>query len=138
MRTKIEKANFKLIEAELYCYEETKKELEQLKDEIIQSSTYQEVAVQTGTTGDTTASKALKLVSSSVIMEMERRINVIEKVLDMFKDSPLKLELIKLKYFERRYTDIGIAQKLNISEKTFYRWKKEIIQFISMYLGYKI
>lgn len=138
MSNRIEKSNFKLIESELYCYNETKKELEQLEEEIIEGSAFQEVCVQSGTTGDTTANKAVKLISSKAIIECERRIKAIDKTLLILQQNETKLRLLQMKYFERRYTDIGIQNELHISDRTFYRWRKEIIKLVGNYLGWRV
>ncbi len=134
---KIEQANFKAIEAELYGYYETKKELEQLEEEILEGSPFQEVAVQCGN-GDSTASKAIRLLSSRELLEIRRRINAIEKAIVILQEDNTKLRLLKMKYFERKYTDIGIMNELHISNRTFYRWRNEVIQLIGSYLGWKI
>jgi len=138
MSNRIEKSNFKLIESELYCYNETKKELEQLEEEILEGSTYQEVCVQSSTLGDTTANKAVKLISSKAIMECERRIKAIDKALFILQQDETKLRLLQMKYFERRFSDIGIQQELHISRETFYRWRKEIIKLVGEYLGWRV
>lgn len=140
MKNRIEKSNFKTIESELYCYHESKKYLEELREEIIESSAAQEigVAVQSGTTGDTTGNKAVKLASSREILEVKRRLRAIEKVLGLLENNERKLKLVQMKYFERRYTDIGISMELDISERTFYNWRKEIIRLIAEQLGWKL
>lgn len=139
MKNKIEHSNFKMIEAELYCYQESKKELELMEEEILESTAYQEVAVQSGTTGDTTANKALKLVSSREILEVKRRLGAIEKAINILKcGDEKKLKLLEMKYFERRYTDQGIANELFIDRATFYRWRNEIISLIATYLGCRV
>ena len=132
----IKRANFKMIEAELYCYEESKRQLELLREEIIESTPTQEVNVKTGP-GDPTQTKAIKLVNSREIIEMERRLKAIDKAIEILKTSnePRKYELLHMKYFERRYTDVGICMELGISERTFYRWRREIIELIANFLG---
>lgn len=134
---RIEKANFRAIEAELYGYSDTKQELEHLEDEILEGSAFQEVAVQTGN-GDLTANKAIKLASSKELLEIRRRINAIDKALSILQQDTLKLRLLQMKYFERRYSDIGIMNELHISDRTFYRWRKEIIQLVGSYLGWRV
>ena len=140
MKNRIEKSNFKTIESELYCYHESKKYLEELREEIIDSSTTQEIgaAIQSGSTGDTTGNKATKLAGSREILEVERRLRAIEKVLAILEKDDKKLRLVQMKYFERRYTDIGISMELGISERTFYNWRKEIIRLIGQQLGWKV
>ncbi len=128
-----------MIEAELYCYHESKKDLRLMREEILEGTTYQEVAVQAGI-GNVTENKAIKLVSSASIRETERRINAIEKAIEVLQCSnePRKLKLLEMKYFERKYTDIGIMGELYIGRPTFYRWRREIIELIANFLGCKI
>ena len=134
----IERANFKAIEAELYGYLDTKKEIELMEEEILEGSPFQEVAVQSGTTGDSTASKAIKLVSSKELLEVRRRVNAIEKTLVILQQDEYKLRLLQMKYFERKFSDIGIQQELHISRETFYRWRREIIKLVGSYLGWRV
>lgn len=131
----IQKSNIRLIEAELYTYNETKNELKLLEDDIIDSSPFIETAVQSDLL-DSTASKVIKLSSSKELLEIRRRINAIEKALSILSEE--KMKLVRLKYFERKLTDIGIINELHIGSKTYYRWKKEIIELIGSYLGWKI
>ncbi len=135
---KIEHANFKAIEAELYGYQDTKKDLELMEEEIIESSPFQEVSVQAGITGDSTANKAIKLTSSKELLEVRRRINAIEKALVVLQHDGCKLKLLQMKYFERKYSDLGIQQELHISRETFYRWRRDIIKLVGSYLGWRV
>lgn len=134
-----EKVNFKLIEAELYNYKSTKKELEDMKEDIINSSAYSEVAVQSSP-GNSTQSKAIQLMSSAVLREMERRISAIDNTISILErcPEPRKLRLMQMKYFESRFTDTGIWQELNIERATFYRWRREVISLIADKLGYVV
>jgi len=128
-----------MIEVELYCYEESKEQLELLRKEIIESTPSYEVNVKTSP-GDPTQAKAIKLVNSREIIEMERRLKAIDKAIEILKTSnePRKYELLRMKYFERRYTDVGICMELGISERTFYRWRREIIELIANFLGCRV
>ncbi len=135
----IKRANFKMIEAELYCYHESKKQLELLREEIIESIPSQEISVKSSP-GDPTQTKAIKLVNNREIIEMERRLKAIDKAIEILKtnNESRKYELLKMKYFERRYTDVGICMELGISERTFYRWRREIIELIANFLGCRV
>lgn len=134
-----EKVNIRMIECELYNYEISKKEIQEFENDIIEGRNVYEVAVQTGH-GNSTQSKALQLISSYSIREMERRVDAIEYAINVLEScpEPRKLELLKMKYFERKYIDRGIWQELNIEQATFYRWRKEIIRLIADRLGYKV
>lgn len=140
MNSRIKKSNFKMIESELYCYNESKKYLDELREEILEGSATQDlgVLVQNGVIGNPTANKAIKLTNSREILEVERRLRAIEKVLKLLENDERKLRLVQMKYFERRYTDIGIALELDISERTFYNWRREIIRLIGEQLGWKL
>lgn len=135
----IKRANFKMIEAELYCYEESKRQLELLREEIIESTPSHEISVKTSP-GDPTQTKVIKLVNNREIIEMERRLKAIDKAIEVLKTSnePRKYQLLHMKYFERRYTDVGICMELGISERTFYRWRREIIELIANFLGCRV
>lgn len=137
-----------MIEAELYCYHENKLDLDFRKEEIVEGTTYQEVSVQSNAIGDTTANKAIKLATSKEILEIERRIRAINEVIEILrsqreiklddKDYKDKLRLLEMKYFERRYTDTAIMKELSISDRTFYRWRSEIVRLIGNRLGWRV
>lgn len=135
----VAKANFRMIEAELYCYHESKKSLELMREEIIESTPEAGEKVQTGL-GKTTEVKAIKLVNNREIIEIQRRLSAIDKAIEILKTSnePRKYELLEKKYFEKRLTDIGIQLDLNLSERTFYRWRREIVELIANYLGCRV
>lgn len=103
-----------------------------------------------GQTSDPTALKAQRLwdyrqfhMSSLAYREMLRRIDAIEYLLTIFRqrakhgddEARLKLSLIEEKYFNRRLTDCGIWQSLNISKRTFYYWQRSIIKILADQLG---
>lgn len=97
---------------------------------------------------DPTAEKAERIMeykqnvlSGLELREMIRHVEAIEYVLNKLADSPrpeakLRLALIEEKYFKCNLTDEGIVQKLNISLRTFYYWKKEIVGEIGARLGF--
>jgi RinA family phage transcriptional activator len=136
----VQKANIKLIEAELRNYKETLKDVENMREEIIEGSSYQEVSVQTGTTGDNTYNKASRLMTSRALLEAEKRVEAIEYTIGVLKScpEPKKFQLLELKYFAKEYTDYGIMIKLNVEKTTFYRWRKEILSIVADRLGWQI
>ena len=80
------------------------------------------------------------MLSSKALLEAERRTNAITDIIKLLEqsDEPNKLKLLKYKYFEKKYTDMGIWSELNIGQATFYRWRKEIIQMIADRLGWRV
>lgn len=139
MRHNVFRSNFRLIEAELYNYAETLAEIENEKLDMIDASPSAEVSSKSGP-GKPTESKAVKMLSSKALLEAERRTKAISEVIKMLEacNEPNKLKLLKYKYFEKKYTDMGIWSELNIGKATYYRWRNEIIEMIANRLGWRI
>jgi hypothetical protein len=97
---------------------------------------------------DPTAKKAEQIMdykrnilSGLELREMIRHVEAIEYVLERLAGSAqpeakIRLALIEEKYFKCELTDEGIVQKLNISLRTFYYWKKGIVTEIGARLGF--
>lgn len=84
-----------------------------------------------------------KVLGSLAFREMARRVEAIEYMLSLLRssqdpDAPAKLRLVEEKYFKRRLTDEGIWNELHISMKTFYRWRREVIEIIAERLGWVV
>jgi len=136
---RIEAANFKMIESELYSYKDTIKYIKDKEDEII-NSTGGGAEIRGTDISDITGSKAMRLVSHKELIESRRRIRAIDASIDIIKQGSeaKKYDLVKLKYFEKRLTDYGIIKELYISRRTFYRWRREIIELIAYQLGCRV
>jgi hypothetical protein len=134
----LKRANFRLIEKEVYHYVARCKQVAQWRTNIIYATNIPDVAVQSDP-GDTTANKAIKL-QSGVMAEIIRRLEAIEWACNVYKQHPesARWELVKLKYFEGRLTNDGIMQELSIGHDTFYRWRNEFIQLIADRLGWEV
>jgi len=130
-------ANFKYIEDKLYRYNELLKYIEDREDEIINSTGPQgNGGHQAGSISDTTGQRAVMLAGNQEILELKRVCRAIDKTVSMYRNiDPLKYDVIKLKYFDKRYTDFGITKQLSISRRTFYRYRREAICFIGKQLG---
>ena len=131
--------NFRLIESELYFYRDTKKALQDMESEIIESSGHSETGIRSGISNPT-GLKAERLLTSKEYLEVKRRIDAIEYAIEVFRNchEPAKTRLIEMRYFERKYTDDGIISELNIHRGTFYKWKREFVELIAGKLGFVI
>lgn len=135
---KLNKQYYGHVEHELYNYKHNKEELEELIDDIINSSgSPAGERVQTSLLSDETGTKALKLVSNARIKRLEETINSVETAIRILKvdAEPGKYKLLQLKYFDCQYTDRRIAEELCISIETYYRWKRQIVTLVAMYMG---
>ena len=128
---RINKAVFRYIEFELYNYEQTKKDLKLEREQIIESSPYQVVAVQSDI-GDTTANKAIKLTTSASIIKDERVIKSIDKAISILGDKHSKL--FKLKYIDCRPPK-EVWLMMGVSAETYYRYRRELIATVGQILG---
>lgn len=137
----LEKNAFRYVESLLYSYPYLEREIKRLRLEILYP--YEERAEEVNEKGknsvrqpgDPTANKAIKLATHSKLVHMERSLDAIKQVYDKLPDP--KRELIRVKYWTQpqRLTTVGICEEVGISERTYHRWRKEIIQDIAEILG---
>lgn len=134
-------ATLRLIEAEIRQYHVTRRMLAEMEETICapKAVEYGEPLIAVGH-GDPTASKAIVMMTSAELCEVRRRLEAIEYMLNVLAASPEpgRLELIRLRYWDRRLTDKGICERLNISERTLYRWRREALELAAERLGWSI
>lgn len=98
-------------------------------------------------TNDPTMDKVCEVISfrnSIGYKEMIRHVEAIDYVLKIYmermaigdREAHGKMKLIEEKYFKHLLTDTGIYTQLNISRRTFYRWKEDVLSQIAEQLGY--
>ena len=126
----------RFLEDELSNYRKNMFELNLLREEIIESSPTPDGMPRGNTTSNPTESKAARLMTSNVILCLERRLKAVARVLDRYQNNPEMLKLIELRYFKGTHTAIGVMSELHISSKTFYRWRKELLENLAAELGY--
>ncbi len=134
----MKKAAFKYIEAELYDYHKTVKELEKRRFELMYAgSERDESGIRASGVSAPTEQLALKIVSDTRSQELERIARAVERVYNVCDDERKKL--IRLKYWTKPQTKTweGISQELNISRMTSFRWNKEIVVAIGDLLGWR-
>lgn len=130
---RIDREVYKYIDYELLHFEDSKRELENLKMEIIETSSAPSDGQPRGNiTGNPTEQKAMKLLSSVAIAKITKTINAIEKM-------RISLNPEYLKFFELNYVKkvgiVKICQEIGIEERTFYRWRDYIIRATGKELG---
>lgn len=128
---RINKSIFRYIEHELYNYEQTKKDLQLYREQILEGTAKPEVSVQSSP-GDVTQSKAIKLTSSTFVVQAERTISAIDRALDMLGDR--HKELFRLKY-QLGVSWPNITIDMGISDRTYYRLRRELVITVGQHLG---
>lgn len=137
--TKLRRGTFKHIEAELYAYQDTIKEIARLRDEILHASPEpNRVGGGRGNLpSDTTAQTATRLATDKRLTSLNEVAEAIKAVYDAL--PPDRQKLVHLKYWTRpqRLTWDGIAMELHVSRITAIRWRDEIVQAIAIRLGWR-
>lgn len=146
----IKRANFRRIELELQGYYLSRKmlaeslvELNVIADSTIVTRPPDEERVQSsGYLSDIVASRVIEVDkyrthTLMVLKETARWLDAIAYMLDQLKidPEPRKQDLVRLKYFENRLTDEGIQMELGISESTFRRWRRQVVEMVATRLG---
>jgi len=135
---KLKKGTFKHIESELYAYEDTKKEIEQIREEILhRTPMIDNPEGRANTPSDPTATTATLLMTHRRLDQLERIAKAIDQIYQELPDD--KKKLIKLKYWTKPQTKTweGIAQEINISRRQALRWRNEIVFAIADAIGWR-
>ena len=132
---KINRSIFRYVEHELYCYQQTKKEIEDIRESIIEGTSKPECggAKTEGCTSDTTGSKVSRLLSSAALMRMERVVNAIDTSLDRLGEQHQKFFHAK---YQERQTTVKICINMHFSESTFYRYRRDLVELVAEQLGF--
>ena len=137
----IRNASLRLIEAEIRNYHQTVQALRELEESIALPG-QGEFGNGTRSTepGDPTPSRAYRMMTSAQLLEIRRRVDAIEYMLRVVQASPEpgRYDLIRLAYWDRRFTVKGICDQLSISERTYYRWRREALQLVAERLGWEV
>lgn len=134
---KIDRAIFRHVEAELYNYYRTKKQIKRLREQIMFSSVD---VIKGGANSVMTASRpteaiATRLVENRKLRNMEEIVSAIESVYEDLDDTQKKL--VRLRYFERKpWNWSRIAMECHIHEQTAYKYRREIVKAIAEEVGW--
>ncbi|MCP7970056.1 DUF722 domain-containing protein [Listeria monocytogenes] len=141
MSKRLRKAQYKLIEDELKFYHSTKKELMEKEVNVTLGAWHREYIDENqgggsaGNISNEVEDRVMLLQMDREIQRMSDTVRAIETVLNTLSDEDK--QLVQFRYWDRsRPTWLWIACKLNISESTAKRKRKEIIYKIAERLGY--
>ena len=129
---RLSKNIYKYIEGEIRSYRNTKKEIENIKMDIITKPPKPE-EIRGTDIGDSTANKALKISMDRKILEMQQTVRGIEKVHKTLSNNK---KVVMENYWNNQYTNFGIAQRLGVEERTVRRWKQQIVYTVAIELKY--
>lgn len=122
----------KYIETEIRYYPETVKEYEMLKDDIIGSTGSRSGGRNQGVS-KVVENKVVRLLTNKRLKRMEDTIKAVDYMLSKLDGT--QKDFVRMYYWEKRYTLIGVALELNCSERTLYRWVDKVCSLVAYDLG---
>lgn len=127
------KGTFLHIEQEVIAYHDTKKEIIKIKDDIISRSSGYKMAL----IDDPTGNAATLLATHKQLEQFIQVTDAIEWALIRLPDE--RRRLIDLRYWTipQTLTWDGIADELNVTVRTAFRWRDEFIWSIAKRLGWR-
>ena len=128
---KLNKSIFRYIEHELYNYGSTKKEIAELKEDIITGVPQVETVVQSGTS-DQTLRKTEKLMTNKVLQRMEKTIRAIDMALVRLGDQ--HRQLFELKY-QQGLPWQQVVMEMVISERSYFNYRRELVFMVAEQMG---
>ncbi len=129
---RIAPAHFKVIEHELYNYDDTKARYRALKDDMINGmQADDDVRVQAGI-GNPTSAKAMELVSNTELMYMAWTLRGIERALVMLDEQ--HNEIFEFKYRQRLHWR-EVMKEAHLSERSYFRKRRELITAVAVQWG---
>lgn len=130
---KIDRRVYKYIEYEMYHYIEYKKEIANIREEILEGSPEPPDGQPKGSgTSNPTENKALKLITPKGYSEMEKTISSIDTALSLLSER--QKEIFKLQYVNQENVN-AICRKLYISYETFNRDRRKVVEKVGLELG---
>ena len=130
-----------MLEWEIRFYHDTLKELAEEKESIILATKEFDPDMPRGSgVSDDTYNRAQRLLNSTEVREMEKKIKAIDRARDEWisKEPVVRMEFIRLKFWDNTLTNQGIAQRLNVSEQSIYFWRKNFLTLVGKYLGWRL
>jgi len=125
---------YNYIEYELHHYKDNKDTLELEKERILyQSCPPSDGQPRGNMTGNETERKAIALVESTTVISLESRIRAIDRAVNSLTDT--HKELFEEIYTRKRYGMYRICDELGLSERSYKRYKREIIYSTAREMG---
>ena len=136
---RLKSATFKHIEAELYAYPDTKKEIKKRREELMNTSESDE-NVGAGknshrTPGQPTERIATRLTMDKRLRNLEEIVEAIERVYEQVDEDHRKM--MRIAYWSnRRLSWQGIADECHVHMNTMTKMRRNVIQLVADKIGW--
>lgn len=124
-----------IVEWRLARYREDKRELEAAVERLLPSPTpsYSLVSGGAVSTGRRTEEQAFKILSSPYLMQMEHDCKAIDRAMQRFDQTDMKL--IELVYWRQEYSIAGAGQVIGLAKSSAYQRVNIILSTIAVEMG---
>ena len=124
-----------IVEWRLTRYRDDKRELETAVERLMPSPTpsYPLNSGGSGSTGRRTEEQAFKILSSPYLMQMEHDCKAIDRAMQRFDQTDMKL--IELVYWRQEYSIEGAGQLIGLSKSSAYRHVNAILTAVAVEMG---
>lgn len=130
---KLSRPAFRYVESELYNYDETKKELEELQEDIRNSTPDMSGdVVKVGKVSSQPEAKSIQLLTNKVLVRMDRTIKAIDKALSILGEEHNMI--FELKY-RQNLNWRQVVIEVPTSQDTYFRKRRELVQMVAVQLG---
>lgn len=133
---KLDKSTYKYIESEIKHYYKTLEEYRNRRQELLHDRNGpDQVGGQSNLPSSTTERYALRLMDDRRITRLRTTVDAIETVIDSCNCEQKRF--INLYFFKRPQTKTmdGIAEELNISRRTLFRMRDEVVYTVAQLMG---
>lgn len=132
---KIPRAVFRYVEHELYSYEQTKKEIQELREDILEDRpALIEIASisKAGYISDPTSSKVTRLLTSKALKKMVDNIRAIDRALSRLTDEHRRLFMLK---YSQALPWQNVRREMPVSDRTYFRMRGELVLMVAAEMG---
>jgi len=128
------RAIFRYIEHELYGYEQTKKAIEDMREDILEGNgfTAKGLVPGAGYINDPTARKAVRLVTSKALRKMADNVVAIDRAMARLNGDHRKLFVLK---YLKTMPWLKVCHEMDISDRKFFRLRREIVLMVAAEMG---
>ena len=131
---RIDKDVYKYIEFEMRHYNEYKKEIKNIREEILEGSPEPpDGQPRSNRAGSPTENKAVKLSMSISLKSMEALVKAVDKTMELLTDRHKRI--FEMVYIHNRRDRYNMSDELHVSYETFNNNKNEIVLAVGRELG---
>ncbi len=129
------RANYRLIECEIANYHKNLAQLSEMRGYIIEEGTTHDGQPRGSGISDPTGQKAIRLASTAVLLEAQRRIAAVNRALEHIAHDKTAVELVRLAFIERK-SNVCVSMQVGLSERSVTRLKRRFVEHIAEDLGW--